>query len=621
MKTKFLTIVFSAFCIVNFTISCSKDDDDSSLEAEAIVEETEDIDAELVPNSQDVNFDNAIKINFTTDGVQIENPFDGNGVSIEVSDDHVKATSTITDKELNYILSGVTSDGSVKFYGSYKFGIVLNGVGITNPTGAAINNQCGKKTTITVVANTNNRLIDGATYQYIDGEDMKGTFFSEGQLNFYGAGTLEVRGKNKHAICVDDYFRMYEGNIIIKEAASDGIHSNDYIRIDAGTLTVKSTGEGLDCEKGYVTINGGAVNITTKGEKSHGVKSYTYTAINSTGTFDVSVSGKASKAIKSTGDVTITNGTINLTTTGNAMYDTTDADIASAAGINCDSNVLINGGTTTISSSGSGGKGISADGTFTMNNGYVKVTTTGNQFKYGSDDTAGKAIKSTGNLTVNGGTIVIKTTGVEAEGLESKATLAITGGAIEIEAYDDCINAATHIDISGGYIYCNSTTNDGIDSNGTLSILGGVIISAGASAPEEGFDCDSNEFKITGGTLVGIGGANSTPTENVCTQNALIYNPTSISIQIIRIESLAGNEVLTFKLPRTYTQKMCMLFSSPALASNASYNIYTGGSISGGTDFHGLYTDATYAKGTQATTFTTNSRVTTVGTSSGPGGK
>ncbi len=577
-------------------------------------------DDDFVTNSQTVTFENAVTIAFDGTEATVENPFDGAGVTVTQSGAHVVITSTITDKELNYVLSGVTGNGSLKIYGSYKFGIVLNGTSITNPKGAAINNQCGKKTTVTVVAQTNNRLKDGKTYTYTTGEDMKATFFSEGQLNFYGTGNLQVYGNNKHAICVDDYFRMYEGNITIASAASDGIHANDYIRIDAGTLTVKSTGEGLDCEKGYIELNGGTINIVTTGDKSHGVKSETYTTVNTTGTVDIKVSGKASKAFKCTGDMTLTKGTLNLVTTGAAFYDTSDSDIASAAGINCDANVLIEGGSLTITSSGSGGKGISADGTFVMKDGTVKVTTSGGQFKYGSNDTAAKAIKSKGNLTVNGGTVTIKTSGVEAEGLESKATLTINGGTIEVEAYDDCINASKHIEITNGYVYCNSSTNDGIDSNGTLTVSGGVIVSCGASAPEDGFDCDQNQFKITGGILVGLGGATSNPTSNVCTQRSLVYGASLTSGSILYIESSSGTEALTLKLPKASST---MLFSSPKLASGTTYTIYTGGSVSGGSDFHGLYTGATYTKGPSKTTFTTSSMVTTAGTTSGggPGGR
>ncbi|MDR1226288.1 MAG: carbohydrate-binding domain-containing protein [Prevotellaceae bacterium] len=578
-------------------------------------------DGDFTPNTQPLSLENAVSITFTDSGTIVANPFLNNGVATDISNGNVVVTSTITDKELNYILSGETAGGSVKFYGSYKFNLYLNGVSITNPQGAAVNIQCGKKISVYVVDNTSNRLIDGFTYSQVTGEDMKGTFFSEGQLNFYGTGELLIRGKCKHAICVDDYFRMYDGNVIIKEAASDAIHANDYIRIDGGTLTTKSVGEGLDCEKGYVEINGGAINITTTGDKGHGIKSATTTTVNSTGNTTVAASGKASKGFKSAGNMVITKGNVTITTTGNAFYDADEKDISSASGIKCDANLTINGGNINITSSGSGGKGISVDEKLVVNSGTINITTSGGYFNYNKDGSSAKAIKSNGNLTVNDGTITIKTSGTNAEGVESKDTLRIKGGNVEIEAYDDAMNASKHIEISGGNIYCYSSTNDGIDSNGTLSISGGVIVSCGSTVPEESFDCDNNQFKITGGIMVGLGGATSKPTSNICTQRSLIYNTGGSGISAIHIKSASGEtEVLTLKLPRTYSSQLCLLFSSPDMAASTGYTIYTGGSISGGTNFHGLYTGAAYTKGTSAATFTTTNMVTTVGASSGPGG-
>lgn len=212
------------------------------------------------------------------------------------------------------------------------------------------------------------------------------------------------------------------------------------------------------------------------------------------------------------------------------------------------------------------------DGILTVNGGMITVTTTGDQYVYNSsNNTAAKAIKSDGDLTVNAGTIVISTSKTEAEGLESKATLTINGGVIEIKAYDDCINAANHIEITGGTIYCVSQTNDAIDSNGTLRISGGTVIAIGSSAPEAGFDCDNNTFKITGGTLVGFGGSTSTPTSNVSTQRSLIYGGSSY--EIIHIEASSSEDVLTFKLPKTFSNTT-MLFSSADLISGTTYNIY-----------------------------------------------
>lgn len=647
--------VFSLFCSICLFIvsSCSDSTDDIITDEDGVDDDTEVvIDDDFETNSRDSVFSNAVTITFSDNAAIIMNPYENDGVNITQSDGNVVVTSTNLVTEINYVLSGSIQNGSFKIYSDYKFGLMMNGVDITSSDGPALNVQSGKKVTVTLVNGTNSRLIDSNTYTAYADEDMKAAFFSEGQLNFEGEGSLLVYGRYKHAICSDDYIRVKTGNVTVATAVSDGIHAKDYFRMDGGTLNIKASSDGIDCDKGYIRIDAGnitinssddgivasyedtdttidpyitvgdaTINITTTGQKAQGIKSDLGSLSVTAGTINITTKGIAAKAFKTGGDMNISGGNITLVTTGDAFYDTDDKDISSAAGIKCDGNLTIDKGTITIESSGAGGKGISVDGELVINGGTIKVTTTGGQFKYGSDDTAAKAIKSDGNLTVNSGNITIKTSGVEAEGLESKKTLTINDGTIEIEAYDDCINASNHIGINGGNIYCYSESNDGIDSNGTLTVTGGVVVSSGTKSPEEGFDCDNNTFKITGGILVGTGGATSNPTASVSTQRSVVYGTTGTANQIIHIESADGKSVLTYKIPRTYSP-LTLLFSSPDLAANTSYTIYTGGSVSGGSDFHGLYTGTTYTKGTAATTFTTSSMLTTIGTSSGgPGGR
>ncbi|MCR5463000.1 MAG: carbohydrate-binding domain-containing protein, partial [Bacteroidales bacterium] len=91
-----------------------------------------------------------------------------------VSVDGNKVTVNNTGGEiLIYELTGTTTDGFFKVYGAKKQAIVLNGASITNPDGAAINNQ-NKKRTFVVVKGTNT-LSDGpsAAYEKVDDEDHK----------------------------------------------------------------------------------------------------------------------------------------------------------------------------------------------------------------------------------------------------------------------------------------------------------------------------------------------------------------------------------------------------------------------------------------------------------------
>ncbi|MDR2953893.1 MAG: carbohydrate-binding domain-containing protein [Prevotella sp.] len=625
----FLPIVL--FCCL--PISCSSDNfneeglNNNEIEEVEDFENVEDIEIpeDFETNTQDVNIENAVSITFGENNtVSITNPY-SDQISIVNDGGNLVITSSIIDTEVNYVLSGQTTQGSLKIYSDYKFGLVMNGISIISESGPAINIQSSKKVSVSLTDKTSNRLVDGTTYPENETEDMKAALFSEGQLIFSGNGSLQIIGRNKHSICSDDYVRINEGSITITGSTKDGIHTNDYFEMNGGTLVINSASDGIECEEGYVSINNGSLTIKSSGGDA--IKtSYKGddTSINrnidiSGGNIKITVMGKAAKGIKSKGNIGISGGQLDITTTGNAYYDTDDVDVTSSAGIKADEDMTVSGNSTiTIKSTGSGGKGINIDGTLTFNGGVTTVTTTGDQYVYDrNNDTAAKAIKSDDDLTVNSGTIKIKTSKTEAEGLESKATLTINGGNIEIEAYDDCINASDHIEITGGTVYCLSQSNDAIDSNGTLSISGGTVIAIGASAPEEGFDCDNNTFKITGGTIIGLGGSTSSPTSSVSTQRSLVYGANSY--EIIHIESASGTEILTFKLPKTFSQTV-MLFSSPLMAANTSYTIYTGGSISGGTSTYGLYTGATYTKGNSVGTFTTSSMVNTVGSTGGPGG-
>ena len=100
------------------------------------------------------------------------------------------------------------------------------------------------------------------------------------------------------------------------------------------------------------------------------------------------------------------------------------------------------------------------------------------------------------------------------EGLEA-ADLSIAGGNITIHAGDDCLNAANSdltgyaftLSISGGTLVMDTTSGDGIDSNGTLSISGGtLVVWTNSTADNQPLDADGT-LSITGGTVLAAGGS------------------------------------------------------------------------------------------------------------------
>jgi hypothetical protein len=579
-------------------------------------------DGTLVPNSKDVSaleLANPVVIKFN--GEAAPSIINGNGVTVTANTSHVAVTLTQTGVDI--VAQGICADGSITFSGDYAFNLYLNGLGLTSASDAAITNEGSGAMNVTLVDGTANRLVDGT------GGDQKAAFYSKGDFSLGGKGTLEVHGKTAHAIAAKGAFIQTGGTVWAKEAVKDGVNAKT-VSISDGVFTARTKGDGIQGDNG-VTITGGTFTIITTADdvKVHGVKSDGDITIGlsgaSTPLMDIAVYGPGSKCLSADGDITIHSGGFTLNTAGNGFWDSSskeDDKTSGCAGIKCDGNLFIDGGSFTILSTGTGGKGINVDGNIVVSGGTFNITTTGKTYAYNSlYDSKSKAVKADGNLTINEGTFTIKTYTTDAEGLESKKTLTINDGLIEIEAYDDGINAADHIQINGGNIYCNSAANDGIDSNGTITITGGTIVSLGTTKPEEGFDCDNNAFTVTGGTLIGLGGATSKPTLGTTTVCTVECNVGYSSLY--HIESSGGVEVMTFKTPRAYSGTVCMLFGGGGLTKGTSYTLYSGGSVAGGVDFHGLYTGVAYTKGTAAGTFT-GSAYATVGTASGspgPGGQ
>lgn len=191
---------------------------------------------------------------------------------------------------MQYVLSGTCSDGSFKIYSDKKFVLQLDGITLNNPSGPAINIQNGKtieedggyphKAIYVLVSDgTTNTLTDGSSYSQsvtIDGidEDQKACFFSEGQLIFSGAGTLNVTGNNRHAVRSDDYIRLRNSvKMNITANGEDGINGKDYLIVDGGTHTINvSASKGKGLKSDTILIAGGSTNITCTGSSAEGIE-------------------------------------------------------------------------------------------------------------------------------------------------------------------------------------------------------------------------------------------------------------------------------------------------------------------------------------------------------------
>jgi len=542
-----ITGVTSDGDVTSFTIALDK-----NALAESVNVDTNDDD--YIENT---TFDKTITVTFSQSGNASVSGDESGIVSINGND--VIATNN-TDQVIKYVLTGETSDGFFKLYSTKKQAIVLNSVSITNPDGAAINNQSKKRTFIVLNDGTKNYLTDGANYSdATDSEDMKGCFFSEGQLIFSGSGYLEVDANCKAGIRSDDYVRtMPKANIWVDASAGNGIRGNE-----------------------AVIVTGGVVNIN--------------------------VTGTADKGISTDGEVRIEGGRTTIFTSGGYEYDSDENDYSACSGIKADSVININGGELNIKSTGTGGKGLNCDDEININDGVVRIITTGMRQKDSKGSVSPKGIKADGKINVSGGQTQVRLegTGDGTEGIESKSEIHIEAGTVESYSYDDAINSAGNLYIDGGYVYARSYNNDAIDANKNLYINGGVVIAEGAGQPECGLDA-AEQYKayINGGTVIAIGGG----------MQAIDSSSKQASIAIsasmgMKVGILDGSKaILAYTTPSSNCGTALMI-SSPSFKSGSSYTLRAGCEVSGGTSFYNLTTGCTIGSGSQSLDVTASTAV------------
>ena len=598
--------------------------------------------AETVPTSTEAtdyedfveNFTTRHTVTITYDGSTATCTALPDSVSIGVNGADVVVTSSA--KGVTYVLTGSASNGSFKMADGTddkKFQLVLDGLSLTKQDGAAINIQPSKRCYLQIKDGTTNTLSTTGTYAGGD-ESQKGAIFSEGKLLVSGGGTLSISVTGMHGICSDDYVWIHDGDIDITTTAKDGIHANDSVVIGGGQIDISSYGDGIQVEEttGMYVQHGGFVKITASSngaDRSHGIKAEgTGTSVLvDGGALQVSVTDAGAKALKADGDVCIAGGKLTLMTTGSAVIDSGDTDYTASAGIKADGNVVLSGGTVQASSTGSGGKGISADGMIDLSGATVCVVTTGQHVGSSSGNRMGsgggsssstasaspKGIKADGNINIFDGLVLVRTTGGDnAEGIESKATLTVSGGVVGVYAYDDGVNASKAIVQTGGYLYACGTNNDGIDSNGTISVSGGVMIGSGTSSPEEGIDIDNGTIACTGGIVISMGGSmNGTPPVTSGQTYVVLSGLSWTNGTYFGLNTNSGN--IYFKADRSLSGGAVMV-SAPGLTSGQSYTLQYGGSLSGNTtDVFGFATDGTYSGG--------NGTSVTAGVSTSGGGQ
>ncbi len=461
-----------------------------------------------------------------------------------------------------------------------------------------------------------------------------------------GSFNITMTGADDNCIKADRELTINGGTFVINNSGntSKGIKSDSDITITGGDISITSSGATVitDYDPSYCTAIKGDANVIISG-----------------GNIDINLptSNNGGKGISCEGDMTISgDNTIHIETHGDGATYTASSgtDTYSSSCLRAEGNMQILSGNITLSSTGKAGKGIKVGkkngntytGTYTQGNPdgtgpTLTISTTGAQVGSGgggwppgpggggsSTRSSAKAIKVGGIATVYGGTTTVTTTQSGAEGLESKTQINIEGGQHYFKCYDDCINSSGKIFFNGGVTVCFSNGNDAVDSNagqaGAITIGNGVAFAyTTKGSPEEGFDCDNNNYIRITGTGIGIsaggsqggggwpgGGGGSGGTITNPAQGYKFYT-SSYSFQAGRYYTLSntsgagGTNMVTFSFESNCSSTLALITATGMVSGSTYYVKYgTAAPTDATTAFHGLYLGGTSSASTQAFSFT-----------------
>lgn len=369
------------------------------------------------------------------------------------------STVTITGGG-TYVLSGTLSDGQLVVNApDEQVRLVLDGATVTNTDGAAVVIQDAGDAIVVLARGSTNTLADGATYADTSTDAPSAALWSSDTLTITGTGSLKVTGSFNDGISSKNGLIVTGATTITVDAADDGLRGKDYLVVESGTLNVTAGGDGLkssedtEVDKGFVALGGASITISAGDD-----------------------------GVSATTDVTVAGTTLTITAgggTANAVAEEQGGPGQQAA-----------------EDTSASPKGVNAAVSYTQDSGTVTI------------DAADEGIQAV-FINVGGGALNIASgdDGINA----SNGDLTVAGyGEVDSEADDGSV-----LTISGGTVQISHTYSDGIDSNGSAAVTGGLVVVNGTTGSMDG-PVDTNGAA----TLVGITGGPSVSAGDTITVTA-----------------------------------------------------------------------------------------------------
>ena len=416
-----------------------------------------------------------------------------NGMSISGNDVTITQAGT-------YVLKGRLTDGCVyvNIDKEEKCQLVLNGVSMSNSDGPCIYVMAADKTFITLAEGTQNTLVDGSDYVFNE-EEPTATIFSKDDLTLNGTGSLSITGNYRHAVRSKDDLVITGGAYVIN-AVEDALNGKDCLKICDGTFDItcgedalKSTNDSEE-GRGFVAIDGGDFTISAGDDAVH-----------------------AETLMR------ITAGTVDVLT----CYEGYEGAV-----------VRIDGGTTSIISSDDGinaASGSSLEGGMPMGGGRGGAG--------GPDAGAGA-----GDAPAGAGAAPGDATAAVPGDSDAGAALGDAPGAFEAVG----AGASTcKVVVTGGTMYV-SAGGDGIDSNGSVEVSGGVLIVEGPTSNADSFFDYDSSATITGGTVLMVGSTGMAQSFTGGTQAFAMASASGSAGQTVILQDAQGNQVASFIATKSF---------------------------------------------------------------------
>lgn len=563
MRTTFKAL--AAFCsfALAFNTGCTKTTAPEAQTGTALFGNTADNDSSVVP--EQVNECDTTPVTqatctaaFTAEGVNVS----GRGASASGK------MLTITAAGV-YELTGECAEAAVIIDAGKddEVSLLLNGAKLSCKSGSVINCQQAGKLVITSAEGSENTISDSAEYPTTDEESATdAAIFSKSDIVINGTGELSVNGNYSAGIHSKDGIKIC-GTQLTVNAADDAVKGKDYVVISGGSINIECSGNGIkstnaeDASLGYVSIKGGDISITSDED-----------------------------AVQAETELLIDNGNISIATGGgsstveykieefgwgsrNNSFDLDSADSsASSKALKAGKVINISGGDFDIDSADDA---LHSNGNIVISGGSFAIAT--------GDD----ALHADENVTINDGKISIT---ASYEGIEGNS-IDINGGTIDLYSFDDGFNAGggdsgtpfgsstdgeeRYICISGGNITINAD-GDGIDSNGSVAMSGGIVVVFGPTNSGNGaLDYDSS-FAVSGGTLIALGSAGMAQAPSTLSQPCIAVNSDVSAGSTIEVRGEDDTVILSVETPK---KAQSLIFSSDKLVSGKTYSVCAGGSV------------------------------------------